>query len=206
VAFDDRCSSIDTLATLDTLDIASTAADKAPSSEIAAAAIEPELIHLSRNGWVPNNARLPVLLYRGAFKVDGAPNPAAIFEQTFRRNGWPAQWRNDVYSFHHYHSNAHEILGFAAGTATLVLGGEGGREITVNAGDVIVLPAGCGHRKSSGSADFLAVGAYPPGQQWDTCCSTPSIADLERVRTLAFPDSDPVAGPGGPLTRHWHHS
>jgi uncharacterized protein YjlB len=197
VAFDDRHGSADTL------DQAIATEDTVITSVIAVPAIEPELIPLSRNGWVPNNDRLPVLLYRRAFAVDDAPNPAAIFEQAFQRNGWPAQWRNDVYAFHHYHSNAHEILGFAAGTATLVLGGEGGREITVNAGDVLVLPAGCGHRKSSGSADFLAVGAYPPGQQWDTCCSTPSDADLERVRVLAFPDSDPVSGLGGPLTRHW---
>jgi uncharacterized protein YjlB len=168
--------------------------------------IEPEILHLKRNGWVPNNDRLPVLLYRGAFEVRGVTDPAAIFEDTFRRNGWPAQWRNDVYAFHHYHSNAHEILGFAAGTATLILGGEGGESVTVHAGDVVVLPAGCGHCKIDGSPDFLAVGAYPPGQEWDTCCSMPSAADLERLQTLTFPNSDPVTGPNGPLIRHWHRS
>jgi uncharacterized protein YjlB len=196
VAFDYPCSSAESF------DLATDKSDSVSSSVILVA-IEPELIHLARNGWVPNNNRLPVLLYRRAFDVDDAADPAAIFEQAFHRNGWPAQWRNDVYDFHHYHSNAHEILGFAAGTATLTLGGEGGHVISVKAGDVVVLPAGCGHCKTSGSADFLAVGAYPPGQQWDTCCSKPSEADLERVRTLAFPDSDPVTGPGGPLTRHW---
>jgi uncharacterized protein YjlB len=167
------------------------------------AAIEPEVLLLSRNGWVPNNDRLPVLLYRRAFAVEGAADPAAPLERTFGRNGWPAQWRNDVYGFHHYHSNVHEILGFAAGTARLILGGEGGPEITVNAGDVIVLPAGCGHCKTHGSADFLAVGAYPPGQNWHTCCSPPSALELERIRTLTFPNSDPVTGTSGPLTRHW---
>jgi uncharacterized protein YjlB len=185
---------------------AASAASRFPAESaiaIAAVAIEPEVLRLSRNGWVPNNERLPVLLYRHAFDVAGATDPAAIFERGFGGNGWPAQWRNDVYGFHHYHSNVHEILGFAAGTATLILGGEGGPEITVNAGDVIVLPAGCGHCKTHGSADFLAVGAYPPRQSWHTCCSPPSAVELERIRTLTFPNSDPVTGTSGPLTRHW---
>jgi len=170
-----------------------------------AATIEPELLHLSRNGWVPNNDRLPVLLYRAAFDPTG-PDPAAIFEQAFTRNGWPSQWRNSVYNFHHYHSTAHEILGFVAGEARLILGGEGGHEIVVHAGDVIVLPAGTGHSNAHSSADFLAVGAYPPGQDWDTCRNAPSTADLDRMRHLSFPNSDPVTGADGPLTRHWQRA
>ena len=70
------------------------------------------------DGWVPNNARLPLLFYRGAIRGEGR-DPAATFEDTFRRNGWPPEWRNGVYSFHHYHSTAHEILGFVTGTAKL---------------------------------------------------------------------------------------
>jgi hypothetical protein len=34
----------------------------------------------------------------------------------------------------------------------------------------------------------------------------PSAADLERLQTLTFPNSDPVTGPNGPLIRHWHRS
>src|SRR4051794_23070408 len=58
----------------------------------------PEVIRLGRNGWVPNNELLPVVLYRAALHADGA-DPAAAFEEIFEKNGWPAQWRDGVYDF-----------------------------------------------------------------------------------------------------------
>lgn len=157
---------------------------------------------LTPDEWVPNSATLPLILYRAAIPTD-AGDAAADFEDLFRRNGWPPEWRNGVYPFHHYHSTAHEVLGFAAGRARLLLGGPNGHEVTVTPGDCALLPAGTGHCCLEASGDFLVVGGYPPGRQWDL--RRDAISDAERVKMaeVPFPKMDPVLGRSGPLIELW---
>jgi uncharacterized protein YjlB len=167
----------------------------------------PQQLHLKPNGWMPNSP-LPVLLYRSAFPTSpySANTLADAMENLFTANGWPPQWRNGVYDFHHYHSTAHEVLGFAAGHADLVLGGEGGEPVTVHAGDVLVLPIGTGHCRVKASPDFLVIGAYPANEHWDICRTAPTPEVLERMRHVRFPASDPLTGASGALPKLWPQS
>ncbi len=125
------------------------------------------------------------------------------FERRFAAHGRPPQWRDGIYDYHHYHSTAHEVLGVARGNARVLLGGPGGIEVTLAAGDALLLPAGTGHCRLSASADFMVVGAYPDGQDWDICRQAPDAAMLQRIVQVPVPQSDPLLGAGGRLLEYW---
>lgn len=149
------------------------------------------------------NSRLPVVIYRQAVAEEHA-SPEAM-EALFDGNGWPSQWRAGIYDFHHYHSTAHECLGVAQGTATIQLGGPQGRAFEVRPGDVLLLPAGTVHRRLTTDPQFLAVGAYPPGQDWDLLRGQEGErpgAD-KRIAKVKLPVTDPVGGQGGPVLERW---
>ncbi|MBM3740972.1 MAG: hypothetical protein FJW39_34985, partial [Acidobacteria bacterium] len=86
----------------------------------AAPGAAPELLWLNKNGWMPNNTSLPVLLYRGILRSER--DLTESLERLVRRHGWTPEWRNGVYPFHHYHSTAHEVLAFSRGEALVQIG------------------------------------------------------------------------------------
>jgi uncharacterized protein YjlB len=151
-----------------------------------------ERLMLPHGGEIPNNPRLPVLLHRGALP---ASDPAAA-EALFARHGWHPAWRNGIYDFHHYHPNAHEALAIAAGRVRVRLGGDAGVTLDLAAGDVVVLPAGTGHRNLGQSPDLLVVGAYPPGPPPEQSTGRPGEAAraLHAIPKVPDPPSDPVTG------------
>jgi uncharacterized protein YjlB len=77
--------------------------------------------------------------------------------------------------------------------------------ITARPGDVIVLPAGTGHKKLSSRGALGIVGAYPAGQHPDMC--TPLLSNSTRnaaaIARVGLPWCDPVYGRVGPLFEHW---
>lgn len=145
-----------------------------------------------------NHPRWPLLIYPGAVQ----PASAEAFETLFTRNRWPAAWRNGVHPFHHFHSNGHEALGIYSGEVTVQFGGDAGVTVTAKPGDVIVLPAGTGHRKLSSRGSLGVVGAYPEGSSPDTC-RTLSKNHVATIARVPLPACDPVCGAGGPLFQHW---
>ena len=166
---------------------------------------KPTAIHFPDDGIVPNNPRFPVLLYRGAVKLKGRRfPPEVVIDTLFDTNGWGRSWRDTVYDFVHYHSQIHEVMGVARGTARIECGGIKGRILNVKAGDVLILPAGTGHRLIESSRDFLVVGAYPQDGTYDECTDTRERPDAaRRIARVRKPKTDPVLGPGGALVQHW---
>jgi uncharacterized protein YjlB len=164
---------------------------------------QPQTLWFSDDGVIPNS-QLPVLLYREVPLA--SKDKAAGLEQLFNEHDWPAQWRAQVFDYHHYHSTAHEVVGVARGHARLLLGGPSGQTIEVGEGDVLVLPAGTGHCSLEQSEDFLVVGAYPRGQDnYDIQRAEPANhqPSLRRIAQVALPDADPVEGRTGALMAVW---
>jgi uncharacterized protein YjlB len=162
------------------------------------------LFRFKDDGETPNNPRLPLILYRSPVLLRDAWDPAAIFEELFAANGWKDSWRDGVYDFLHFHTRTHEVLGIARGAVRVEFGGAKGKILDLKAGDVVVLPAGTGHRRLRASDDLLVVGAYPARGAYDQ----PRPAEVDHAKATAaiakvrLPARDPVFGKGG-LTKHW---
>jgi uncharacterized protein YjlB len=164
--------------------------------------------HLIRpSGNFPNNPRLPLIVYRKAIEPE-PPDPALPFERRFASNGWSARWRDGIFRYHHYHSTAHEVLGIARGSARVQLGGDEGLTTELEAGDVVVIPAGVAHKNLGSSSDLLVVGGYPRDQDYDMRQGDPEEREpAERnVSEVPLPEQDPVEGAAGALHRAWRQA
>lgn len=161
--------------------------------------MEPASWTFDDDGTIPNST-LPVLVYDDVTEARDATG----CERLFARHGWLGAWRNGIYPFHHFHSTAHEVLGVVAGSAAVMLGGPQGRQFQVRRGQVLVLPAGTGHR-SLGGDGLLVVGAYPDGMAWDLRRGDPAEHDevCANIARVPLPTADPVCGRQGPLTALW---
>jgi uncharacterized protein YjlB len=166
--------------------------------------MQPETFYFKDDGKIPNN-KYPLLLYRKGFANTEKKGAASQLIKQFAANNWTNSWDNGVYSFHHYHSTSHEVLGIYAGSALLQLGGEQGEKVKVEAGDIIVIPAGVGHKKLGASNDFGVVGAYPDGREWDLLkgdAGERPKAD-KNIAALPIPDFDPLLGKAEGLKKIW---
>jgi len=181
---------------------------------------------LSPSGISPNNDSLPLIFYKGAVALTGG-EPESDVENVFWGNDWGNGFRGDTFSFHHYHSCAHEVVGCARGQAKIQFGGPDGPVFDVSAGDAVLIPAGVVHCRKDEAPGFMSIGAYPPGQEPDLCVFSQEDADiahvapgvgdlnvipvgqnelaavLQRISNVPLPKTDPVGGSGGAVSALW---
>ncbi|BDD59798.1 hypothetical protein MAP00_004987 [Monascus purpureus] len=158
-------------------------------------------------GWqrIPNTSiqSKPLIIYHNAF--DATPSELAAHLE--KVGAVSPQWTYTMYNTTHYHSTTHEVLGVVSGRARLCFGGEGNPnrfEPTVGKGDLIIVPAGVGHRLlvdlDAHQNAFKMLGAYPPGKQWDMCYGKPGEEEKAgTIKKLAWFHLDPLYGRNGPV-------
>lgn len=156
------------------------------------------------HGLTPNTSlqEKPLLIYHSAFEP--ARSSASTIESHISSVGVVTpQWQYSMYPTTHFHSNTHEVLCVSGGKARLCFGGEdneGRVEPVVEKGDVMIVPAGLGHRLLQDlSSGFEMVGCYPPGKQWDMCYGREGEESrVEGIRDLKWFKRDPIYGEQGP--------
>ena len=114
------------------------------------------------DGRIPNNPNLPLLVYPGALG-ETERDPSRCKER-LAGNGWGGAWTNGVFSYHHYHSTSHEVLCVVGGSASIAFGGAEGEVVEVEAGDVVVIPAGVGHKNRGSLPQGLLRGRGLPAR------------------------------------------
>ncbi len=156
---------------------------------------------IPEDGAFPNNGLLPLLLYRQACQVESDD----IIRELLDTNRWTNTWVDAIYSDHHFHSTAHEVLVALEGTARVQFGGPNGVVLDFEKGDVVVIPAGVSHCQVDSTPDFRCMGAYPEGQSYDIHYGKPADRPLldENIRKVPPPEADPIYGGDGPLVKNW---
>ncbi|KAL4738043.1 RmlC-like cupin domain-containing protein [Aspergillus similis] len=135
--------------------------------------------------------------------------PLIIYHQAFDASAEELSEHLEKIGETHFHSTSHEVLGVVSGSAKLCFGGEGNPnrfEPEVSEGDLIIVPAGVGHRLLSETDEaqrpFRMVGAYPQGKSWDMCYGRPGEENnLRNIESLDWFQVDPLYGKDGPALK-----
>ena len=163
---------------------------------------EPELHRFEPDGDVPNSS-LPLLFWKGRLPAEARSGERA--QALFRQNGWQGTWVYTVFPYWHFHTSGHEVLACVSGSARIGFGGDRGLKADVAVGDVVIIPAGVGHRRYDASPDFQIAGGYPPGQ--DGNIVRPGEMDdqalAREIAAVALPETDPISGLADGVVATW---
>ncbi|WP_190277406.1 cupin domain-containing protein [Taibaiella lutea] len=167
--------------------------------------MQTQLFLLEDNGIFPNS-KLPVVVYRNAFSF--TEDLSDIFKETFKQNNWYNFWESGIFTYHHYHSNTHELMGVCRGSTILQFGGEDGTKVRIQAGDIVVIPAGVAHKNLMDENAVTCIGAYPKGYDYDMNygkLNERPQAD-KNISEVPLPDYDPLFGKDAGLVKLWEQS
>jgi uncharacterized protein YjlB len=159
---------------------------------------------LAEDGAFPNNGLLPLMLYRQALSIDDDKG-TDIVKEILETNSWTNSWVDGIYDYQHYHSTAHEVLVAIKGSAQVQFGGPNGITLTIEKGDVVIIPAGVAHKKIDDTDGFTCVGAYPEGQRNDMNYGKGGERPVtdQNIKKVPLPENDPIYGSDGPLIKNW---
>lgn len=157
-------------------------------------------IKVNMNNGIPNNPHLSALVYPQVLKAGLSSGDVAAL---YTKNRWVKTWVYSLFDFHHYHYAAHEVLTVISGRGVVQIGGEDGPCKEMNDGDVIILPAGYGHKLLEAEGDFTVVGAYPEGQDDIGFNRAGENTRLSSIAETPLPVCDPIFGSDGPTASLW---
>ena len=165
----------------------------------------PEQFLVHGDGRIPNSD-LPLLIYRQAIQSD-----VVALEALFRKNDWIPEWHSSIglYPSQHFHSDAHELIAVTRGCLLGEFGGPSGIRLKLNAGDVVVIPAGVGHFGLELTEDLRLTGAFPLGysiHDFRLGYASEYAQVFEASRNVPVPAFDPLGGPTGSLPGIWQDS
>lgn len=155
---------------------------------------------------IPNTSiqSKPLMIYHNAFDASADE----LSKHLDKVGEVSPSWVYTMFSQTHFHSTSHEVLGVVSGSARLCFGGEENPdrfEPNVSKGDMIIVPAGVGHRllteTDEARGSFQMVGAYPRGRSWDMCYGRPGENSRSNIESLDWFQKDPLYGKDGPAMR-----
>ena len=155
------------------------------------------------DGVFPHSS-LPIIYYPNVLHLPRL-FPGLAVKKFFQKNDWGNNWQQGIYTYHHYHSITHEVLGVCRGETLLRLGGEEGTTVFIEEGDVLIIPAGVAHMNLGKEKDAICEGGYPNGRDYDMNYGKAGerpVAD-ENIGSVSLPKTDPVFGTKGGLFKMW---
>ena len=148
-------------------------------------------IFMKDDGTFPNNEHYPTLIYKHAFHGSESEGRRLIVN----KNEWTEPWVWGIFSYHHYHTKAWELLLCVCGSASIQLGGDDGPTVKIDKGDLVLIPPGVAHKQLEEGGGFSLLGSYPTFRfdgRIDTFRGKPTDEERKRIQDCYVPKTDPM--------------